>query len=56
MGDHILFRDRTAYLNTVSKPSSMEDPTPRTKYGISFQSVEDAEIFFLNETFRVNTN
>jgi hypothetical protein len=44
MGDHIEYLGRSAYLNTISKPQSREQPTPFIKYDISFENFGDLEL------------
>ncbi len=44
MGDHLEFKGRTAYINTVIRPRSREDPTGVVKYDISFSSIGDLEL------------
>jgi hypothetical protein len=44
MGDHIKYLGRTAYLNTISKPQSREEPTLVMMYDISFENLGDLEL------------
>jgi len=44
MGDYINYLGRTAYLNTISKPESIEQSRLVIKYDLSFESVGDIEL------------
>jgi len=44
MGDHIEYLGKSAYLNTISKPQSREQPKPVIKFDLSFESVGDLEL------------